>query len=175
MSLNNFETLLQIVAGLNASAILRLKRTWLNVSAKSAVQLEAMNKLMQAEKNRKAYRELLRNTAPPCVPFVGMYMTDLVFIGDGNADYLKDRPHQINFSKRQKASDVILTIKLHQTTAYNLAPVPQLANWLEQQIYSPEGLSERELQRLFNLSLEREPRERDDEKIARLLSESGFL
>lgn len=103
-------------------------------------------------------------------------MTDWTFIGDGNPDMVREKPHQINFQKRQKASELILMIKLHQSTTYNLAPVPVLIKYLEDQLFSTELIDvAADDQRLYEMSLMREPREREDEKIARLLSESGFL
>lgn len=88
---------------------------------------------------------------------------------------LREKPHQINFQKRQKASELMLMIKLHQSTIYNLAPVPSLTKFLDEQLFPPNINIATDEQRLYEISLQREPREREDEKIARLLSESGFL
>lgn len=49
---------------------------------------------------------------------------------------------------------------------YQLMPVPMIVKFLEDSLDSP--LDEKEL---YDMSLEIEPRERDDEKIARLLAE----
>jgi son of sevenless-like protein len=146
---------------------------------------------MRPDKNYKVYREALRSVTPPCVPFLGthfiagtrlrltvgtgVYLTDWTFIGDGNPDMLREKPHQINFNKRQKASELILMIQLNQSITYNLSAVPAISQWLDQQLF-PSGRSvPTDEHKLYDLSLTREPRERDDEKIARLLSESGFL
>ncbi|SCZ89388.1 BZ3500_MvSof-1268-A1-R1_Chr9g10391 [Microbotryum saponariae] len=180
-TLNNFSTLIHIIAGLNSTPIHRLRRTWEQVSQKSIYQLGVMNNVMRPDKNYKEYREQLRQVAPPCVPFLdlssttGVYLTDWTFIGDGNPDMLRERPHQINFNKRQKASELILMIKLHQATSYNLAAVPSLAKYIDEHLFPSHADPATDDQRLYELSLLREPRERDDEKIARLLSESGFL
>ncbi|SCV69728.1 BQ2448_1122 [Microbotryum intermedium] len=174
-TLNNFSTLIHIIAGLNSTPIHRLRRTWEQVNQKSIYQLGIMNNVMRPDKNYKEYREQLRQVAPPCVPFLGVYLTDWTFIGDGNPDMLRERPHQINFNKRQKASELILMIKLHQATSYNLAAVPSLAKYIEDHLFPSHADPATDDQRLYELSLLREPRERDDEKIARLLSESGFL
>ncbi|KAK4057256.1 cell division cycle- protein [Microbotryomycetes sp. JL221] len=190
LALNNFSTLIHIIAGLNSTPIHRLRRTWENVSQKSMVSLGMLNNLMRPDKNYKEYREHLRRVTPPCV-----YLTDWTFIGDGNPDMLREKPNQINFNKRQKASELILMIKLHQSTTYNLVAVPSIAQFLQDGLYSSRtGLgavngsssgtstpaktaSSQAIadQKLYEISLAREPRERDDEKIARLLSESGFL
>lgn len=165
------------------------------------VSLGVLNNIMRPDKNYKEYRDVLRKAAPPCVPFlgefhepepvlpnpfsptrtdpllshVGVYLTDWTFIGDGNPDMLREKPHQINFHKRQKASELILMIKLHQATTYNLSAVPPLATFLTEQLFPRNADLANDDQRLYEVSLQREPRERDDERIARLLGESGFL
>lgn len=94
---------------------------------------------------------------------LGVYLTDWTFIGDGNSDFLREKPHQINFNKRQKASELILMIKLHQSTTYNLAAVPVIVAWLNEQLYPPVPVDPMaDDQRLYDMSLSREPRERDD-------------
>ncbi|GAA5883613.1 hypothetical protein JCM16303_004913 [Sporobolomyces ruberrimus] len=173
--LNNFSTLIHIIAGLNSTPIHRLRRTWESVSQKAMVSLGVLNNIMRPDKNYKEYRDVLRKAAPPCVPFLGVYLTDWTFIGDGNPDMLREKPHQINFHKRQKASELILMIKLHQATTYNLSAVPPLATFLQEQLFPRNADLANDDQRLYEVSLQREPRERDDERIARLLGESGFL
>lgn len=91
-----------------------------------------------------------------------MYLTDWTFIGDGNLDVLRERPHQINFNKRQKASELILMIKLHQATTYNLQAVPPIATFLQDSLFPPGIDNARADQRLYEKSLQIEPRERDD-------------
>ncbi|ORY87394.1 hypothetical protein BCR35DRAFT_330390 [Leucosporidium creatinivorum] len=175
LALNNYSTLIHIIAGLNSTPIHRLRRTWETVNQKSMISLGMLNNIMRPDKNYKEYRDQLRKVAPPCVPFLGVYLTDWTFIGDGNPDMLREKPHQINFNKRQKASELILMIKLHQATTYNLAAVPVLAKFIDESLFPPNSNPATDDQRLYEMSLMREPRERDDEKIARLLSESGFL
>lgn len=97
----------------------------------------------------------------------GVYLTDWTFIGDGNPDMSREKPHQINFNKRQKASELILMIRLHQSTIYNLNAAPAIANWVQDQLFPPKGKNvsldaAQEDQRLYEISLSREPRERDD-------------
>ena len=71
LGLNNFSTLIHIIAGLNSTPIHRLRRTWETLSQKSMISLEMLNKIMRPDKNYKEYREALRGVAPPCVPFLG--------------------------------------------------------------------------------------------------------
>ncbi|KAH9446107.1 hypothetical protein MJO29_012441 [Puccinia striiformis f. sp. tritici] len=169
-SLNNFSTLMQIIAGLNSTPIYRLRRTWETIPQKTLTLFAQLGAVMSPTKNYAAYRDTIRNMAPPCVPFVGVYLTDWTFIGDGNPDQLREKPHQINFNKRQKAAELIVQIQSYQSMPYQLSPMPSIVKFLEESIENPRDETE-----LYDLSLELEPRERDDEKIARLLAESGFL
>jgi len=83
-------------------------------------------------------------------------------------------PKLVNFRKRQKAAEVIEDIKRWQLTPYSLNNVPSVVTFIEDSLRPFED--GRELSDYFwNLSLDREPREREDEKMARLLQESGFL
>lgn len=101
-----------------------------------------------------------------------MYLTVLIFIQEGGKDILPG--NLINFGKRQKAAEVIREIKHWQSKPYNLQPLPPVLAFIENALTSFED-STAWGDHFWNLSLEREPREREDEKMARLLQESGFL
>jgi son of sevenless-like protein len=77
---------------------------------------------------------------------------------------LRERPTQINFNKRQKAAEHIQQIQLYQSMPYNLASVPIIARFIEEAL-----VGDRDEQALYLMSLEVEPRERDDEKSEFLL------
>lgn len=97
-------------------------------------------------------------------------MTILVYIHDGNKDILVKEGNLINFSKRQKAAEVIREIKKFQSATYNFTTVDSIQTFIKESL-----LIEKPSDFFWQLSLEREPREREDEKMARLLQESGFL
>ena len=102
----------------------------------------------------------------------GVYLTTLTFINDGAEDKLAG--NMINFRKRQKAAEVIQDIKRWQSKPYNFQTVASVLTYLEESFQSyQDGVDYGD--QFWNLSLEREPREREDEKMARLLQESGFL
>jgi son of sevenless-like protein len=168
--LYNFNTLMSILAGLNSSPIHRLKRTWEAVPQRTTVTLDSLKKTMNPTKNFVEYRDILHSVNPPCVPFLGVYLTDLTFIDDGNPDQLREATHLINFSKRAKTADVIREIQQYQASPYNLHGIPEIQQFLRKHI-----IGARDQQELYDLSLEMEPKEKEDEKIARLLHESGFL
>jgi len=174
-TLNNFNTLMSILAGFNSAPIHRLRRTWDLLNSKHITVLDSLKKIMDRNKNFSTYREQLHSVNPPCVPFLGVYLTDLTFIEDGNKDNLKDSSGNINeklinFSKQSKTADVIREIQQYQNQVYCLQDVPELQNWLKESLERIEDDSD-----MYNMSLMLEPKEREDEKITRLLFESGFL
>ena len=80
----------------------------------------------------------------------------------------------INFRKRQKAAGVIRDIKKWQSRAYNFQSVAVILAFLEESLNKyVEGVDYGD--QWWRLSLEREPRERDDrERLNRLLQQSGL-
>lgn len=169
-SLNNFNTLMSILAGLNSAPIHRLKRTWELLSNKINIVVDGLHKVMNPVKNFIQYRETLHSVNPPCVPFLGVYLTDLTFIEDGNTNFLKSNNQLINFSKQTKTAEVIREIQQYQNQPYNLQPVKEISDYIL--TYLSDTLDE---STLYEMSLILEPREREDEVIARKLQESGFL
>ena len=160
---------MSILAGLNSAPVFRLKRTFELLSTKTISYFDTIRNLMSTSKNFSVYRESLRSVNPPAIPFLGCYLTDLTFIEDGNPDFLRETGF-INFAKRNKTAEVIREIQQYQNEPYNLMSVTELQSFIGQCL--TESLDEGQL---YALSLQLEPREREDEKISRLLSESGFL
>lgn len=167
--LGNFSSVVAIMAGLNSAPVYRLKRTWEQAPSRTHTILEALNQMINSSKNFAVYRELLHLVDPPCVPFLGVSLTDLTFIEDGNANMLKDSTDMINFSKRAKTAEVIREIQQYQSVPYSLETVPELQKFIIQSLTEVRTVDP------YERSLDVEPREREDEKIARLLAESGFL
>ncbi|KAJ6557299.1 ras guanine nucleotide exchange factor domain-containing protein [Mycena vulgaris] len=170
-TLNNFSTMLAITAGLNTPPIRRLKRTWEQVGQRYMAQFGACEMTIDSNKNFIKYRSLMTSVIPPCVPFIGVFLSTLQFIQDGNPDILQGT--LVNFRKRQKASEVINDIKRWQAP-FNFHAIPSIQAYIEESLNSVSDTRESS-ERFWTISLEREPREREDEKMARLLQESGFL
>ncbi|ORX41380.1 ras GEF [Piromyces finnis] len=169
-SLNNFNTVMSILAGFNSSPIHRLKRTWDHLSNKVKMMFDNIESVMNPQKNYAHYRENLHSVNPPCVPFLGVYLTDLTFIEDGNTNNLKSNNQLINFSKQTKTAEVIREIQQYQNQPYKLNYVKGISDFILK--FLNETVDEATL---YSMSLIAEPRESDDEAIARKLKDSGFL
>ena len=92
---------------------------------------------MSQDNNYKKYRTTLHSVSPPCLPYVGIYLTDLVFIEEGNGDTFNGL---INFTKRKLVASVIRDFTQYQQVSYfpkfltfqlpyYYEPVPLLQKW----------------------------------------------
>eukprot|EP01119_Soliformovum_irregulare_P012562 TRINITY_DN326_c0_g1_i5.p1 TRINITY_DN326_c0_g1~~TRINITY_DN326_c0_g1_i5.p1 ORF type:complete len:1012 (+),score=277.58 TRINITY_DN326_c0_g1_i5:1134-4169(+) len=132
MNLNNFNAVFEITSGLQQAAVHRLRKTWEIVKKeKEHATLEEMLELSSGAGSFSAYRTKLRSADPPCVPYVGVYQSDLTFIGDGNNDKLDNG--YINFFKRRLVAEIIKEIQTYQMNPYNLQEVPSISEWIKSQ------------------------------------------
>jgi son of sevenless len=89
-----------------------------------------------------------------------VYLTDLTFIEDGIPSHTPS--DLINFNKRAKTAEVIRDIQQYQNVPYQLQAVPELQDYILSNMQAAGDVHE-----MYERSLEVEPREREDEKIAR--------
>ncbi|CAG8111353.1 unnamed protein product [Penicillium olsonii] len=165
-ALNNYSTLTSIISALGTAPIHRLGRTWGQVSGRTSTVLEQMRRLMASTKNFGEYRETLHLANPPCIPFFGVYLTDLTFIEDGIPSLTPSE--LINFNKRAKTAEVIRDIQQYQNVPYLLQPVGELQDYILSNLQGAGDVHD-----MYDRSLEIEPREREDEKIARYAEASA--
>jgi len=154
-TLNNFNSLMAIIAGLSFSSIFRLRYTRDELPAQSHKVLKELEHIMSSESSFKMYRQVLAASTPPCIPYLGVYLTDLTFM-DENSDNIPIKTlngpvNLINFAKRKMVYNVISLVQQYQNTTYNLQPVHQIMNFLTKLPNMTE-------QELYMLSLKREPR-----------------
>jgi len=170
--LNNFSSMIAIATGLNTPPITRLDRTWEQVAFPYVQKVTGM--AIDGETKLTSYRQRLANATPPCIPFIGIHLATLLHIQVGGDS---DPPDGLaNSSKHQRTEEVINDVKRWQAQAYDLRPVPLVASYIEESLSQFNGKDTlAQSESFWQLSLEREPREREDERMARLLRESGFI
>ncbi|CUM51586.1 uncharacterized protein AC631_01921 [Debaryomyces fabryi] len=151
---NNFSSMTAIISALYSSPVHRLNRTWKHVPAEALTNLRNMNKLMNSSRNFNEYRDVLKFVgSEPCVPFFGVYLSDLTFVYHGNPDYLMNRSRMINFAKRSKTCEIVTGIDRFKCTAYNLQEVNDIQEYLLSWFDKCPTIEEQ-----YQLSLNLEPR-----------------
>ncbi|KAJ7311139.1 hypothetical protein JRQ81_006742 [Phrynocephalus forsythii] len=143
--LHNYNAVLEITSAFNRSAIFRLKKTWMKVSKQTKALIDKLQRLVSSEGRFKNLREALKNCDPPCVPYLGMYLTDLAFIEEGTPNYTEDG--LVNFSKMRMISHIIREIRQFQQTAYKIEHQAKVTQYLLDQsfVMDEEGLYEASL------------------------------
>ncbi|CAH0725117.1 unnamed protein product, partial [Brenthis ino] len=148
--LHNFNGVLQVCAALSNTSIYRLKKTWEKVSKTSKSTIEKMQTLTSSECRFRVLRDALHRCDPPCIPYLGMYLSDLSFIEEGTSNYTPDG--LLNFSKMRMIAHVIREIRNFQQTPYKIDHIPKVCEFLlDRTLVIPE-------ERQYTLSLELEPR-----------------
>ncbi|KAJ5076989.1 ras guanine nucleotide exchange factor i-related [Anaeramoeba ignava] len=148
-TLHNFNTTMGIYAGLNSTPIYRLKTTWESIKERRIVDMYLeIEEEMSAKSSYKNYRDSLKKVNPPCIPYLGIHLTDLTFIEEGNPDYIGKLIH---FAKKKLIYEAIVEIQQYQQKGYDLQPVYQI----QQLLLNLKMISEQEL---YAKSLEIEPR-----------------
>lgn len=165
LELANYDSLMAIICSLNSSTILRLKRTWELVSSKTKALLEQLKNVVDVSRNCAVLRQRLQNHIPPCLPFVGTYLTDLTFADAGNqttrqlhGDGAEASKPVINFDKHMKIAKIISDLQRFQIP-YRFAEVPELQTWIQDQLVRVRSSDESNVQSYYRRSLLLEPRE----------------
>lgn len=131
-NLNNFSSMTAIISALFSSPIFRLKKTWAIVPESFKEKLENLNTLMDSTKNFYRYRELIRSIHDvPCIPFFGIYLSDLTFIVNGNSDYIHGSKDIINFTKRIRIVEVLKEISRYQKMTYKWLFLTEIQQFIE--------------------------------------------
>ncbi|KAF9270825.1 ras GEF [Marasmius fiardii PR-910] len=122
-ALNNFASMSAIINALSSTVIARLHLTWAHVNKKHT--LESLAKQNEPTGNFAVYRNLQINAEGPCVPFVGMYLNDIVHIKDQYSDDkerdLDPKQWKISFTQRLRWYEVTKVMLRSQTKPYKFA------------------------------------------------------
>lgn len=154
--MKNYNTLMSIIAGLNMSCILRLKATFAAVPKKNLEILKQLQEIVDPKLSFKNLREVLKSGGPNQIPYIGTSLIDLTFMEDGNPDYVTvDDVDLINMEKWELVSGCIKQLRSYQNADFPQRIVRRdpLFSFLYELPIIHETV-------LYNLSLEREPREK---------------
>eukprot|EP00056_Hartaetosiga_gracilis_P006497 m.97063 g.97063 ORF g.97063 m.97063 type:complete len:278 (+) comp12484_c0_seq1:257-1090(+) len=77
---NNVHGLIAVVSALQSAPIYRLHRTWALLKEKYSDQLERLEEFISIDDHYKNVRDHLSTTKTPCVPYIGLYLTDLMHL-----------------------------------------------------------------------------------------------
>ena len=152
--INNFCSLYSIFCGLNSTPVFRLKQTWALVHPSLIEMFEVFSVLFAPQKNSMNFRNSLNSALLPAIPHVGMFLSDLTFIEDGNNTVIAGKngsEKKINVMKLRKVAGIIERAEEFHRKEYCFHPVDGLLQYILKFI-------EHDRDSLYNLSYAREPR-----------------
>ncbi|XP_018600534.1 ras-specific guanine nucleotide-releasing factor 2-like [Scleropages formosus] len=85
--------------------------------------MDKLKKTVSSEGRFKNLRETLKKCNPPCVPYLGMYLTDLHFTEEGTPNLTEEG--LVNFSKMRMIAHIIRDIGQFQRSPYRIEPQPK--------------------------------------------------
>ena len=180
LELANYDSLFAVICSLESSTILRLRRTWELVSSKTKATLEHLKSVVDISKNYVVLRQRLQNHVPPCLPFVGTYLTDLTFVDIGNqttrqlpGEGAEGRKSVINFDKHMKTAKIISELQRFQIP-YRFTEIPELQTWMQDQLVRVRTSDESSMQNHYRRSLILEPRDQVQCRPSPLETQASF-
>ena len=172
LELHNYDSLMAILATLNSTNILRMKKTWDALPAKTKAGFENLKSIVAISRNYRTLRHRLQSIVSPCIPFLGIHLTDLTFVDVGNPP-TRQLPcpgsaaaggdsdatiSVINFHKHIMTAHIISELQRFQIP-YRLQEVPELQTWMQDQLVRVRSSADADVQNAYRRSLLLEPRE----------------
>ncbi|KAI8809147.1 ras guanine nucleotide exchange factor domain-containing protein [Cladochytrium replicatum] len=150
---NNYNSLMAIMAGINSLVIFRLKQTRRLIENTPAYrQYESLQELMGTESGFGRYRAALKASEMPCIPYLGVFLRDLVYSHEAYKDRKPDGT--INLPKFLLLGDLIMMMKSFQVRPYNITKEPYIRALIVDQPLMDEDIA-------YQRSIELEPKIRD--------------
>lgn len=169
-ALNGYSSLSAIIAALTSTVLTRLRMTWAHVDR--ADHLEALSTFNDPLSSFAHYRTAQQEAAEDaCVPFIGMYLTDLMHLNEQFPDTTSEG--LINFMKRHRCGEVVDTILRHQGMNYPFADTedPGLLSFIDESL---QQAADKDDTMLWNISQEVSQSEVQQTDIRKGLEAAGF-
>ncbi|KAL2392255.1 Ras guanine nucleotide exchange factor A [Exophiala dermatitidis] len=163
LELHNYDTVMAIVCALDSTNIKRMKKTWEFVPQKTKLVFDELCKVVDVSKNYSVLRHRVQSHVPPCLPFIGVYLTDLTMVDSANP---ATRPLStdageisvINLDKHIKTTKIISELQRFQVP-YRFSEISELQAWMRDQLVRVRSVGEKSFQMHYRRSLVLEPRE----------------
>jgi len=126
---NNLNGVMEILSGLNSGPVRKLQFTWNNLSKDDLGTFKELEALFSSRMNYSEYRKFLSSAPLPCLPYFGLFLTDLTFVNDGNAEYSLNG--FFNLNKRRKQYEILQMFLKFQKREFVFLSVTPLRTYLE--------------------------------------------
>ncbi|XP_025197250.1 ras-specific guanine nucleotide-releasing factor RalGPS1-like isoform X3 [Melanaphis sacchari] len=135
--LNNFHSLFAVISSLQSASVYRLSKSWSNVSKKDRQSFDKLANVFSECNNWRNLRDHLETLRLPCIPYLGVFLTDLVYVDMAH-------PHKSSGlleseARRLKMNNILRVISHMQQSRYDhLIRFPRINDYLNSIRYIEE-------------------------------------
>ena len=146
---NNLHGALAVVSALRSAPIHRLTKTWHRIKAKRTDQYQSIRNFLSEQDNYNLLRDHVKSAKLPCIPYLGIYLTDLVHLNTAAGD---DKS-----VKQAEIEQIIQDMMKFKGSQYDYAEDPDVTKYLQSINYKDE-LTKMIEDEHYRLSLQLQPR-----------------
>lgn len=99
LEMHNFNLLMTVLAGVNFSAVQRLKKSWKGVPLKPIATFHELEEIMSSARNYGVYRSRFKAAPNPKMPYFGVFLRDLHFLDLANSTWIGEDKSIVDFGK----------------------------------------------------------------------------
>jgi son of sevenless len=155
--IGDFNMCMAMSSSLMNSSIHRLKHTWEMADSQLMKKYEFIENQFSHASGYIKYRNLVNERLPPLIPYLSVYLTNLIFIEDGNPSFI-GKTNCLNWKKFNKKCDILHQIDSYQCVGFSFKTLPEIQQFQEVDLQSDE-------KELFGKSLLLEPRNSNKNEI----------